>query len=77
MMWYWDSGYGSGMAAVGIFIMFLFWGGILAFVVLLVRSFAGSPADQRDAALATLRGRFAAGAITSEEYERLRKVLLS
>jgi putative membrane protein len=75
MMWYWGSGYGWGMMLVGILMMLLFWGGIFALAVFLIRSLARSRTETPETALETLRRRLAAGEITSEEFERIRKVL--
>ena len=75
MMWYWGSGGGWGMWIFGILMMLLFWGGLAAIVVFLVRSLGGSRHAPPDSAMETLRRRLAAGEITPEEFERLRKVL--
>jgi len=74
-MWYWGSGYGSGMALFGALMMLLFWGGIALAIVYLVRSVRGSRLTQNDNAMDTLRRRLATGEITSEEFERISKVL--
>jgi putative membrane protein len=65
------------MWIVGVLIMILFWGGVAAVVVLLVRSLAGPGRTQRDSAMDTLRTRLAAGEISEEEFERIRKVIQS
>lgn len=75
-MWYWGSGYGWGMTVVGILMMLVFWGGILALIVLLVRGIAGPRIGPHDAALDTLRKRLAAGEISPEEYERVRELIV-
>ena len=75
MMWDWGSGYGWGMALFGALMMLLFWGGIALVIVYLVRSLGGSRLTQSDGAMDTLRRRLAAGEITTEEFERTRKVL--
>jgi putative membrane protein len=75
MMWYWGSGYGWGMALFGVVVMFVFWGGIALAIVYLVRSLDGSRPTQRDIAIDTLRRRLAEGDISSEEFERISKVL--
>lgn len=74
MMWYWGSS-GWGMTAVGILMMVVFWGGALALIVTLVRGAASPRADQQDAALAVLRKRLAAGEISPEDYERVRRLI--
>jgi len=75
MMWYWGSGYGWGMAVFGVLMMLLFWGGIALAIAYLVRSLGGSRPTQSDSAIDTLRRRLAAGEITPEEFDRIRKVL--
>ena len=59
--------------------MFAFWGALIVGVVLLVRWLAGTNAApdgaEEDTALQTLRRRYAAGEISHEEYERMRKAL--
>lgn len=74
MMWNWGPGYGWGMTFAGIVMMLLFWGGIFAFAVVLLR-YLTSRAGTHDGAIDTLRRRLAEGEITSEEFERLRKLL--
>jgi putative membrane protein len=75
MMWYWGSGYGWGMALFGVVVMFVFWGGIALAIVYLVRSLGEPRPTQRDIAMDTLRRRLAEGDISSEEFERISKVL--
>jgi len=75
MMWYWGSGSGWGMALFGALMMLLFWGAIAVAIVYLVRSLGGSRPRQSDGAMDTLRRRLAAGEITSDEFERISKVL--
>jgi len=75
MMWYWGSGYGWGMALFGVLMMFLFWGAIALAIVYLVRTLGGSRPTRIDSAMDTLRRRLAAGEITSEEFERISRVL--
>lgn len=56
--------------------MVLFWGGLIALIVWLVRATArpGGP-PPTDGPAETLRRRLAAGEITPDEYERTRKLL--
>ncbi len=76
MMWYWGSGGGWGMWIVGIVMMVLFWGGVAALIIFLVRSLGGPTMQGHpDSAMETLRRRLATGEITQEEYERIRQVL--
>jgi len=66
------------MMALGLLSMFAFWGAIIVGIVLLVRWLAGTnagPNDAEDPALEALRRRYAAGEISHEEYERMRKAL--
>jgi putative membrane protein len=73
MMWY----YGAGgvawfwMAMAG---MLLFWGGVVALVIWLIRR-SSLPQHTNDAALDILRRRLAAGEITPEDFERTKKAL--
>jgi len=70
MMWgYYDGWSWLGMALV----MVLFWGGIGALAVYMVRSFTGS--KHSDQAMDVLRRRFASGDITQDEFEKTRKAL--
>jgi len=71
MMWY---GYYDGwtwllMAAT----MVLFWGGVAALVVFVVRAVTGPRGG--DQAMDTLRRRLAGGEITREEFENTRRSL--
>ena len=75
MMWYSGSGYGWGMAIFGVLMMLVFWGGIAVVIVFLLRSLSGSRPAANDRPMETLRQRLASGEITSEEFERIRKVL--
>ena len=69
MMWgYYDGWSWLLMAAT----MVLFWGGIAALVVYVVRVLTGARGDQ---AMDVLRRRLAGGEITQEEFERTRRVL--
>jgi putative membrane protein len=70
MMWgYVDGWTWLWMAAI----MVLFWGGIIALAVLVIRSLTGPKSN--DAALDVLRRRFASGEITQDEFEKTRKAL--
>ena len=70
MMWgYYDGWSWLWMAAM----MVLFWGGIIALAVVVIRSFTGSRAS--DQAMDVLRRRFANGEITPDEFEKMRKAL--
>jgi putative membrane protein len=77
--WMW-----GGAMALGWLAMLAFWGALAVGVVVLVRWLAGSgggattgqsPAAGSESALDILRRRLAAGEITEEEFERLRRVV--
>jgi len=55
-------------------VMLVFWGLVIALVVAVVRSLA-HPHGRDDGALEILRRRLAAGEITAEEFEKMRKLL--
>ncbi len=71
MLWYW----GWGTAIFGTLMMLVFWGAVIAAIVLVVRALSGPRAASGDGALEALRHRLAAGEISPEEFERIRKVL--
>ncbi len=75
MMWNWWPGGGWAMSIAGLVMMVVFWGGVVALVVAAVRMLGPGRAARHDAAMDTLARRLASGEITSEEYERIRKVL--
>jgi putative membrane protein len=75
MMWYWGPSYGWPITLVGIVSMFLCWAGIFVVVVLLARWLGAWRGTSTDPALETLRRRLAAGEITSEEFEKVRRIL--
>jgi putative membrane protein len=74
----WGNGWGNWVA--GVLMMVLFWGGLVALVFLVLRSWdanrrrdGGNP-DRPDAR-AILEERFARGEISEEEFEQRRRVL--
>lgn len=70
MMWgYYDSWNWLWMAAM----MVLLWGGIFAIAIYAIRAFNGPRGT--DQAMEVLRRRFAAGEISSDEFEKARKAL--
>ena len=75
MMWDWGSGYGWGMWIFGTLMMLLFWGGLIALAIFVVRALAGPKQTSGESAIEILRRRLAAGEITPEEFERTRKIL--
>ena len=74
MMWgYYDGWSWLWMAGM----MILFWGTIIVLAVWAVRSFGPTHHNGGDAALETLRKRFAAGEISQEEFEKTKHALQS
>jgi len=74
------SGWGWGHMIFGGFMMILFWGAIIALVVLLVRWLGGGPthgpaSPRHRTPLEILQERFAKGEIDKEEYEERRRLL--
>lgn len=71
MMWfgYYDSWSWLLMAAM----MVLFWGGVAALIVFVVRSLTGPRGGEQ--AIDVLRRRLASGEITQEEFEKTRRAL--
>lgn len=53
--------------------MVLFWGGIIALAIFVIRSVTGPKSN--DQAIDVLRRRFASGEITQDEFEKTRKAL--
>ncbi len=82
MMW-WGQGFSWGWMLFGGLMMILFWGGIIALIVLAIRGLTGSgsstantiPANTSSSALRILKERYARGEITKEEYEDMRRDL--
>jgi putative membrane protein len=71
MMW----GYYGGLSWIWMGAMtLLFWGAVIGLAVWAVHSFA-APRHTSDAALDTLRKRFASGEISQEEFEKTRRAL--
>lgn len=76
MMWYWGSSYPWEMAILGLLMMLVVGGGVVASIVFVVRSLTHTSAPS-DNALETLRKRLASGEINPDEFERIRKALQS
>lgn len=80
-MW-WTDGFSWGwMMIFGGLMMILFWGGLIALVVVAVRAFsgsgqstgsAGSSTSTANTALNILKERYARGEISKAEYEEMR-----
>ena len=69
--WMWGLGMGFG----GL-VMLAFWGVVVVGVILLIRSMGGFPGGQwHETPLNVLKRRYAAGQLTREQYEQMRKDL--
>lgn len=68
----WMWGFGMGLGGL---MMLLFWGALIAGIVLLARSINGGGADApwETTSLDVLKRRYAAGEITREQYEQMRR----
>ena len=79
--WGWhDAGWSWGHMIFGGFMMIVFWGGIIVFIVLLVRWLSGGHpgADafpRSKTPLQILQERFAKGEIDKDEYEERKRLL--
>lgn len=72
MMWY----YGAGVNWIWMTAMMLvFWGGLILLGVWAARALSGNRTPANDSAMDLLRKRFAAGEISSEEFEKSKKLL--
>ena len=79
MMW-WGQGFSWGWMLFGGLMMILFWGGIIALIILTIRGLTGArfsttnpaPANTSGSALNILKERYARGEIAKEEYEDMR-----
>ena len=78
----WREGYGhmmwgSGYGMIGMLMMLVFWGVLIALIVVAVRWLLDSQGGKRGRrdALDVLRERFAKGEIDEEEFDRRRKAL--
>jgi len=66
----------GGMMGFGWLVMILFWGAVAVGVVLVVRWFLAQQAGRKEESpLEILKRRYAAGEISKEEYERMRREL--
>jgi len=79
-MWYWNGGMGWWMIFGGLF-MLVFWGGIIALIVWgvkkLVEHSSGSANIERPSPLDIAKERYARGEISKEEFNQIKKDLLS
>lgn len=74
MAWYYD-GYGmmGGIGFFGMFLMLLFWIGVIWFIVWLVRQSKNFGSSDDETPSRILKKRYAKGEITKKEYEDMRK----
>ena len=81
MMMWWGQGFSWGWMLFGSLLMLLFWGGIIALIVLAVRGLFGTgttnstQVNTSSSALRILKERYARGEISREEYEDMRRDL--
>ena len=77
-MWEYHYGFGWWFVFGGV-MMLLFWAGIIAAVVLLIRTLFGrgreSPSRGRETPLEIAARRLASGEITEDEYNRIKSTL--
>jgi putative membrane protein len=73
MHWYYGTPMGWGGFALMGLMMLLFWGGLAALVVVLLRRTPGN--GRTDAAARVLEERLARGEIDTDEFERVRRTL--
>ena len=62
-----------GFGLMGGFMMLFFWGGVILLIVWLIRELSGKNQPQGKSALDILKGRYAKGEITKEEFEKMKK----
>lgn len=69
----WMWGFGMGLGGLT---MLVFWGAVIAGIVLLVRQVGqGGSAASRETPIDVLKRRYAAGEITQEQYEQMKQDL--
>jgi len=84
-MW-WGHGFSWGWMVFGGLMMLLFWGGLIALIILAIRTLSGSGSRQpaiaadfstprSNTALEALKARYARGEITKAEYDDIRRDL--
>ena len=86
----WDLGFGWGSMFFGGLMMVIFWGGLIALIVLAVRGFSGNRytsgrsdntsgqnSQPTSRPLDILQARYARGEISKQEYEAVRDDLLA
>jgi putative membrane protein len=75
MMWDWNEAGWAGWLFMTL-MMLIFWGGLAAIVVWLIRQPQRSRGDPKPSATAILEERFARGEIDEEEFEKRSNTLL-
>lgn len=78
MMPYGPGPWGWGWMVGGWIMMLVFWGLIIVGIVALIRALANRNAGgqpRQDSAIDTLRRRYAAGEITKEQFEEMKRTL--
>jgi len=84
----WAHGYGMGLGWMGMLfgglMMLLFWGGLIALIFFAARALARSGSDQSHTpppagskAVDILKERYARGEITKEQFEEMKRDLLT
>lgn len=79
MMW-WDHGFSWPGMIFGVVMMLLFWGGLIATAVIILRAVFGARGSkgsgaQYEDALEILKKRYARGEISKKEYDEMRRDL--
>ena len=75
MMWGWNDMGGAGWLLMAL-MMLIFWGGLAAIIVWLIRQPQRSGGDAKPSATSILEERFARGEIDEEEFHTRRDTLL-
>jgi putative membrane protein len=70
-----DNGVDGSWAIAGMVMMIAFWVGVVALAIWAIESFRPRPEQQGEAALDIARRRYAAGEISREEFEQIRRDL--
>lgn len=71
----WDDGYGMGHGLLGGAFMLVFWGAVIAVIVVAVRWLSDRGPTKKSSALDILQERLAKGEIDAEEYSLRKKAL--
>lgn len=70
-----DNGIDGSWAIAGMVMMIAFWVGVVALAIWAIESFQPRPGKHGETALDTARRRYAAGEISREEFEQMRRDL--